>query len=60
MSVDLDDAMAQLESQWHTDNRIAEIRRALHAAGPVSRRQLLPGVSLCTVCQNWREQRGKA
>lgn len=69
MSTDTDDAMAQIESQIHTDSRIAEIRAALRAQGHVSRRhcrdcgeeipekrrESLPEVSLCAHCQEWRE-----
>ncbi|ECA1950123.1 hypothetical protein EJH27_01455 [Salmonella enterica subsp. enterica serovar Virchow] len=72
MSVDTDDAMAQIESQFHLECRISEIREALRSQGAVSRRycldcgdeipekrrKLLPGVSLCTSCQEWREAGG--
>lgn len=70
MSIDTDDAMAQIESQIHIDSRIAEIRAALRAQGntsrkhcrdcgdeiPELRRESIPGVSLCTHCQEWRER----
>jgi len=69
MSIDTDDAMAQIESQIHLDSRIVEIRSCLQAQGHVSRhhcrgrgeeipekrRKSLPGVSLCVTCQEWRE-----
>ncbi|ENP5334407.1 TraR/DksA C4-type zinc finger protein [Salmonella enterica] len=69
MSIDTDDAMAQIESQIHIDSRIAEIRAALRMQGHVSRQhcrdcgdeipekrsKFLPGVSLCKQCQEWRE-----
>ncbi|ENA0743826.1 hypothetical protein ABFR38_004942, partial [Salmonella enterica] len=38
MSIDTDDAMAQIESQIHTDSRSAEIRAALRAQGNTSRK----------------------
>lgn len=38
MSIDVDDAMAQNESQVNIDNRFAEIRAALRIKGHVSRR----------------------
>jgi len=73
MNNDTDDAMAQIEAQLHTDNRIAEIRAALRAQGNISRRHCrdcgseiperrrksLPGVGLCVSCQQWREAGGK-
>lgn len=73
MSIDTDDAMAQIESQIHIDSRIAEIRAALRAQGNISRkhcrdcgdeipderRESIPGVSLCKPCQEWREAGGK-
>ena len=69
MSIDTDDAMAQIESQIHIDSRIAEIRAAFRAQGntsrkhcrdcgdeiPDARRESIPGVSLCVGCQEWRE-----
>ncbi|EAP5220549.1 TPA: TraR/DksA C4-type zinc finger protein [Salmonella enterica subsp. enterica serovar 6,7:y:-] len=69
MSIDINDAMAQIESQIHIDSRIAEIRTALRAQGntsrkhcrdcgdeiPDERRESIPGVSLCVGCQEWRE-----
>ena len=73
MSIDIDDAMAQIESQIHIDSRVAEIRAALRIQGHVSRRhcrdcgdeipqkrrESIPGVSLCMPCQEWRESGDK-
>ncbi|EBG5937449.1 hypothetical protein DTG28_17670 [Salmonella enterica subsp. salamae] len=73
MSIDIDDAMAQIESQIHIDSRVAEIRAALRTQGHVSRRhcrdcgdeipqkrrESIPGVSLCMHCQEWRESGDK-
>ncbi|EJJ0766911.1 TraR/DksA C4-type zinc finger protein [Salmonella enterica] len=73
MSIDVDDAMAQNESQVNIDSRFAEIRAALRIQGHVSRRhcrdcgdeipdsrcESIPGVSLCMHCEEWRESGDK-